>query len=351
VMKSRKAWIGGWAFSAFLAAAPALAGLDVGDPAPPLSIAEWIKGSPVELSKDNKKIHVVEFWAVWCGPCKISIPNLTDYQHKYAKDVTIIGVTDPDIGANSLTAIKRFVKDQGSKMEYTVAVDTGKTTQSYMAAAGAIGIPHAFIVGRDGRIAWQGSPLDPAMDEVLGKMVAGAYDIETAKLEQEVNRRLDQVLAMAQERQWQKVWEGMLDILEIDPANDVAMEVMRRISVDEMKDGDKFRAWARGHIDAHRTNAKAMQQLASMLCSTTELTGRMPDLALAAAKAAYDASGQKSASAIATYALAIYQVGNLDRAIALQQDAVAVAQDGDRDAIRGVLDYYRNCKKLQETVK
>lgn len=350
-MKLANAWVGCSIVGAVLAGTPALGGLDVGDPAPPLAIAEWIKGSPVELSKDNKKIHVVEFWAVWCGPCKISIPNLTEYQRKYAKDVTIIGVTDPDAGANSPTAIKRFVADQGSKMEYTVAIDTGKTVQSYMVASGAIGIPHAFIVGRDGRIAWQGSPLDPVMDEVLGKMVSGAFDIDAAKMEQEVNRRLDEVLVMAQARQWEKVWEGMIEILKIDPANEVAIDVMRRISVDEMKDGGKFRAWARGHIDTYRTNAKAMQTLGNMLCSTPELTGRMPDLALEAAKAAYDAAGQKDARVIATYALAVYQVGSLDRAIALQQDAVAIAQDGERDEIRSVLDYYRNCRKLQETVK
>lgn len=335
----------------FAASTPSLAKLDVGDPAPALSIAEWLKGEPVQLSKAHKKIHVVEFWAVWCGPCKISIPNLTGLQSKYAKDVTIIGVTDPDAGANSARAIKRFVKSQGSKMDYTIAMDTGKTNQEYMVAAGIDGIPHAFIVGRDGLIAWQGSPLDPTLDDVLGKMVAGTYDVEAAKLEQEVNRRLDEVLRLAQTRQWEEVWDGMVDILKLDPANEVALEVMRGISIEELKDADRFRTWARAHIDAHRDHARAMQNLAVMLCASPELTGRLPALALEAAKAAYDGSGGRSAGATGAYALAVYQIGNLDRAIALQQDAMALADEGDRDAMRDVLNYYRTCKKLQATVE
>ena len=130
------------------------AGLNTGDIAPPLSVAEWIKGAPVDLKKDgSKKIHVVEFWAVWCPPCKMSVPLLTKLQKKHAKDVTIIGITEPDFGRNSPASIRRFVKSQGAQMGYTVAVDTGRTTQSYMVAAGVDGIPHAFVVGKDARIA------------------------------------------------------------------------------------------------------------------------------------------------------------------------------------------------------
>ena len=140
-----------------VAVPPTAVGLDIGDPAPPLKIAEWVKGAPIDLSSKaaRKKVHVVEFWAVWCPPCKMSVPLLTGMQKKYPKDLVIVGVTEPDMGANSPASIRRFVKQQGSQMEYTVAIDTGATARAYMAAAGAIGIPHAFVVARDGRIAWQ----------------------------------------------------------------------------------------------------------------------------------------------------------------------------------------------------
>ena len=41
--------------------------LGIGDPAPELKVAQWIKGSPV-ASLDPAQTYVVEFWATWCGP-------------------------------------------------------------------------------------------------------------------------------------------------------------------------------------------------------------------------------------------------------------------------------------------
>ena len=68
---------------------------ELGDPAAPLQIAEWVKGKPVDLAADKgKKIFVVEFWATWCGPCRASIPHLTEMQKKFKdKNVVFIGVS------------------------------------------------------------------------------------------------------------------------------------------------------------------------------------------------------------------------------------------------------------------
>jgi thiol-disulfide isomerase/thioredoxin len=328
------------------------AGLDIGDLAPPLSILEWVKGRPIDLKRDaSKRIHVVEFWAVWCPPCKMSVPLLTQLQKKYGKDVVIVGVTEPDMRGNSPSAIRRFTKDQGANMDYSVAIDDGRTTQAYLASAGVIGIPHAFVVNKDRRIVWQGSPLDPALDDVLGRVVAGTFDIKAAKLEREVNKRLQELDLLSQLGQWAIVWDGLLDILKLDPANEFAMEVLMRISVDELENLEDFRKWARMHIAAHSDSARAMHRLANMLCNIGDMTSRCPDIALEAALASYKASKRREAAAIAAYARALYQIGELDRAIALQQDAVAVADGLERDAGRTILDYYRRCKKLQGTVK
>ena len=94
-----------------------------------------------------------------------------------------------------------------------------------------------------------------------------------------------------------------------------------------------------------------MHRLADMLCSIGDLSSRFPDLALKAAQASYKASKQREASAISAYARALYQIGELDRAIALQQDAVALADGVRRTEVKTVLDYYRKCKKLQDTLK
>ena len=51
---------------AALAAAGTLHAGELGDKAPALAIAEWVKGEPVDVTKaDGKHVYVVEFWATW----------------------------------------------------------------------------------------------------------------------------------------------------------------------------------------------------------------------------------------------------------------------------------------------
>ena len=93
----------------------------LGDPAPALQVAEWIKGAPVNLADGKgKNVYVIELWATWCGPCRASIPHLTELQHKYKdKNVTIISVSIEDA-----KDVKPFVEQKGADMGYTVAVDS-----------------------------------------------------------------------------------------------------------------------------------------------------------------------------------------------------------------------------------
>ena len=328
------------------------ADLKVGDPAPPLKIKEWVRGEAVNLAKDAaRKIHMVEFWATWCPPCKASVPLLTQFQKKHAKDLVIIGVTDPDPYRNSPTEIKQFVKEQGTNMVYTVAIDdNGATSKAYLPDE-MVGIPFAYLVGRDGRVVWQGSPLDPSLEKVIPEVIAGTYDVAAAKaaagIEQEVGKRFQSLEMAYQMGQMDVVWSGVIDILKIDPANETAMQLLTGLYASEPKKAEEFKTAVRGHIAKNKSNAKAMHRLAVTLCGNDDYASRTPDLALDAAKAAYEASKQNWA--IEIYAKALYQIGNLDRAISLQQEAVSAAPDGDRAGVQGVLDYYQLCKKLQSS--
>jgi thiol-disulfide isomerase/thioredoxin len=154
--------------------------LKAGDPAPPFRVDSFIQG-PEVTDLRHGKIWVVEFWATWCGPCIAGIPHLTKLQKEF-KDhgVTIIGVNiweEREYTPDTINQVRDFVAKQGERMGYPVAYDgPGKFMDAHwMQAAGRNGIPSAFIVDREGIIAWIGHPMQ--MDMVLDELVAGTWDI------------------------------------------------------------------------------------------------------------------------------------------------------------------------------
>ena len=50
------------------------------------------KGKGVSLKSLRGKWIVLDFWATWCGPCKVSMPHLKEYYKKYAGKFEVIGV-------------------------------------------------------------------------------------------------------------------------------------------------------------------------------------------------------------------------------------------------------------------
>lgn len=161
--------------------APPPVTLHVGDPAPAISVMKWVKGEPVNL-KDGK-VHVVEFWATWCGPCKIGMPHLSELANEYKGKVVFSGISVweanamKDKAADTMPKVESFVNHAHGMMDYNVAADGSAAVmaQTWMTAAGQHGIPAAFIVDQEGKIAWIGHPL-LGLGEVLPLVVDHKFD-------------------------------------------------------------------------------------------------------------------------------------------------------------------------------
>ncbi len=183
-----------WAIPFLLPAADG--SLDVGDPAPALSVGKWIKGEPVEKFEKGK-IYVVEFWATWCGPCKATIPHLSKMQEQY-KDVVFIG---QNCWEEEVAGVPGFVKEMGDHMNYRVALDDtshekrGAMATHWMAAAKQNGIPTAFLIDKDLKIAWIGHPME--LEEVLKGVLAGTYDAKKVAAADAARDKIGQEISAA----------------------------------------------------------------------------------------------------------------------------------------------------------
>jgi thiol-disulfide isomerase/thioredoxin len=137
--------------------------LNLGDPAPKLQVAKWVQGEPVKEFEAGKA-YIVEFWATWCGPCKVSIPHLNELHEKFKdKGLVVIG---QDCWERDETEVAPFIKTMGAQMTYRVALDDksndkeGAMAGTWMKAAGRDGIPSAFVINKQGRIEWIGHPME-----------------------------------------------------------------------------------------------------------------------------------------------------------------------------------------------
>jgi cytochrome c biogenesis protein CcmG/thiol:disulfide interchange protein DsbE len=106
-----------------------------------------INGKPVRLADYKGKVLLLDFWATWCGPCKIEIPGFVDLYTKYkARGFEVASVVILDKFDNA----KPFALQM--KMNYPVL--NGDTQQDALddAYGPLFGLPMSFLIGRDGRI-------------------------------------------------------------------------------------------------------------------------------------------------------------------------------------------------------
>jgi thiol-disulfide isomerase/thioredoxin len=212
-----------------IATLSAEAKLTVGDPAPKLQVAKWVQGDPV-TAFDTNHVYIVEFWATWCGPCRSSIPHLNELWQKF-KDRGLVAIGQ-DMAEPDDSGVAPFVKKMGDQMTYRVALDdksqetNGFMSVHWMKAAEQNGIPTAFIVNQQGRIAWIGHPMS-LNEQTLEDILAGHFDITKFAAEYE---RQQQVQAQKMElskklrtalknKDWDAADAALADLEKTTPEN------------------------------------------------------------------------------------------------------------------------------------
>jgi peroxiredoxin len=113
-----------------------------------------MNGADVRLADYKGKVILLNYWATWCGPCKVEIPDLIALYDQYKhKGFVVLGVSQDDDPETLRSFASTF------KMNYPVLV--GRDHPDLLDAQGPLwGLPTTYLIGRDGSVC--GKHLGPA---------------------------------------------------------------------------------------------------------------------------------------------------------------------------------------------
>jgi len=326
--------------------------LSLGDPAPKLEVKSFVKGEPVTKFEPGKN-YVVEFWATWCGPCRTSIPHLTELQKTYP-DIPFIGVS---VFEQDQAGVKPFVEKMGEKMDYRVALDAvgtdekaneGAMAKNWMNAAEQKGIPTAFIVDKEGKIAWIGHPM--SMDGPLKKVADGTWNLKAAREERrkevEDQSKMTKLVGKLQEAQKAGNHEKTLAILDelagVSPALEVRVGPMKLALLIKLDQQDKALELAKQlEKTALGKDPAGLNELAWVIVDPDagiKPNAKLVEFARDAARRADERSNGKNAAIADTLAKTYFDSGDVAKAIETQERAVRLSRENGDSEDKGMKD-------------
>ncbi len=135
-------------------------GIEVGTTAPDFT-ARTTDGGEFTLSDARGEVVLLDFWGAWCTPCRRSLPHLDELLTAYVAG-GLIGVLISTDAAEQDSI--DFLTQNGYTGFVSVWEPGGKYTpiaELYgVLSGGPVGIPHTFLLDRQGVIRWVGHPLD-----------------------------------------------------------------------------------------------------------------------------------------------------------------------------------------------
>ena len=144
------------------------------------------------LSDMNDKVVLINFWATWCGPCRMEIPDFNELYKKYPREnFEILGISISDTEDQLQNFLKAY------NIDYPVLYGSQNDMQKIIIDYGGVySIPMSFLIGKNNQIkrVYPGAILkqfDPNMfaDLIFNIESSIADDLQINKLDQELNEK------------------------------------------------------------------------------------------------------------------------------------------------------------------